>query len=198
MLKMSKTRSASYNLVYRLHLYRALIGWLLTNDNLMQNSNRSRKCTNLIMPPVTMPLSGSCQVLNKSWISSCRWGWAHTKPVYFVTSGQSCEATTCVAVVIMARIHLKMRFQSTGFNSLTAAIDGLESSPDSGWVTSAPKIIVGMSLTKGILQVKASKSTVFLPPIYRKMNYITFIGKIKEHTIYERTSIIITDLDVDF
>lgn len=48
---------------------------------------------------------------------------------------------------------------------LTAAIDGQESSPVSGWVTSAPKIIVGMSLTKGILELIASKSTVFLPPV---------------------------------
>lgn len=49
---------------------------------------------------------------------------------------------------------------------LTAAIDGRESSPDSGWVTSAPKIMVGMSLTSGILDRKASKRTVFLPPIF--------------------------------
>jgi hypothetical protein len=49
--------------------------------------------------------------------------------------------------------------------SLTAAIDGLESSPVSGCVTSAPNIIVGMSLTKGMLQLIASRSTVFLPPI---------------------------------
>jgi hypothetical protein len=48
---------------------------------------------------------------------------------------------------------------------LTAAMDGLESSPVSGCVTSAPKMIVGMSLTNGILQLSASTSTVFLPPI---------------------------------
>jgi len=47
----------------------------------------------------------------------------------------------------------------------TAAIEGLESSPFSGWVTSAPNIIVGMSLTNGILQLTASTRTVFLPPI---------------------------------
>jgi hypothetical protein len=47
---------------------------------------------------------------------------------------------------------------------LTAAMEGLESSPGWGWVTSAPKIIVGTSLTRGILLVKASTSTVFRPP----------------------------------
>lgn len=47
----------------------------------------------------------------------------------------------------------------------TAAIEGLESSPFSGWVTSAPNIMVGMSLTNGILQLRASTRTVFLPPI---------------------------------
>lgn len=47
----------------------------------------------------------------------------------------------------------------------TAAIEGLVSSPFSGWVTSAPNIMVGMSLTNGILQLIASRRTVFLPPI---------------------------------
>lgn len=126
----------------------------------------------LIMPPVTVPPLGSCQVLYKSWISSCRWGWAHTKPAYFVTSGQSWEATTCTKVVGMSlkTKPTKKRFwRNTNFDILTAAIDGLQSSPDSGWVTSAPNIIVGMSLTKGILQRKASSSTVFLPPIYKEI-----------------------------
>ena len=50
----------------------------------------------------------------------------------------------------------------------TAAIEGLESSPFSGWVTSAPNIMVGMSLTNGILQLIASRRTVFLPPICTK------------------------------
>jgi hypothetical protein len=48
--------------------------------------------------------------------------------------------------------------------ALTAAMEGLESSPGCGWVTSAPNIMVGLSLTRGILLDKASKSTVFLPP----------------------------------
>lgn len=48
--------------------------------------------------------------------------------------------------------------------ALTAAMEGLKSSPGWGWVTSAPKIIVGMSLTRGILLDKASTSIVFLPP----------------------------------
>lgn len=48
----------------------------------------------LIMPPLTVPRTGSCHVLYKSCISSCLWAWAHTSPAYFVTSGQSCEATT--------------------------------------------------------------------------------------------------------
>lgn len=49
---------------------------------------------------------------------------------------------------------------------LTAAIEGLESSPGCGWVTSAPKIIVGVSLRRGILLFRASSSTVFRPPAY--------------------------------
>ena len=48
---------------------------------------------------------------------------------------------------------------------LTAAIDADESSPATGWVTSAPKMIVGTSETKGIpLGSKALSSTVFRPP----------------------------------
>jgi hypothetical protein len=49
---------------------------------------------------------------------------------------------------------------------LTAAIEGLESSPGCGWVTSAPKIIVGVSLRRGILLFRASSNTVFRPPAY--------------------------------
>lgn len=45
-------------------------------------------------------------------------------------------------------------------------MDGLESSPGWGWVTSAPKIIVGRSLTRGIRREIASTSTVFLPPTF--------------------------------
>ena len=48
----------------------------------------------------------------------------------------------------------------------TAAMDGLESSPGWGCVTSAPKIIVGLSLTRGIRRERASTSTVFLPPTF--------------------------------
>ena len=46
-------------------------------------------------------------------------------------------------------------------------MEGLESSPGCGWVTSAPNIMVGLSLTRGILLVKASTSTVFLPPTWK-------------------------------
>jgi len=47
---------------------------------------------------------------------------------------------------------------------LTAAIEAKESSPAVGWVTSAPKMIVGTSKTKGIpLGTKARSSTVFCP-----------------------------------
>jgi hypothetical protein len=46
----------------------------------------------------------------------------------------------------------------------TAAIDGAEPSPGDGWVTSAPKTIVGISVRSGIFLFKASSSTVFLPP----------------------------------
>ena len=51
-------------------------------------------------------------------------------------------------------------------SKLIAAIDGLESSLQRGWVTSSPKIIVGLSLTKGILLDSASTETVFLLPTY--------------------------------
>jgi hypothetical protein len=47
---------------------------------------------------------------------------------------------------------------------LTAAMEGLESSPGCGCVTSAPNMMVGMSLTNGILRVSASTKTVFRPP----------------------------------
>ena len=46
----------------------------------------------------------------------------------------------------------------------TAAMDGDEPSPGGGWVTSAPKTIVGMSVRSGIFLFKAASSTVFLPP----------------------------------
>jgi hypothetical protein len=48
----------------------------------------------------------------------------------------------------------------------TAAIDGDASSPGAGWVTSAPKIIVGKSVNKCILLFKASSRTVLRPPTY--------------------------------
>lgn len=46
----------------------------------------------------------------------------------------------------------------------TAAIDGETSSPGDGWVTSAPNIIVGLSVNRGILRSNAFSSTVFRPP----------------------------------
>jgi hypothetical protein len=49
---------------------------------------------------------------------------------------------------------------------LTAAMEGLLSSPGWGWVTSAPNIIVGLSVTKGMHLDTASASTVFLPPTF--------------------------------
>jgi hypothetical protein len=55
------------------------------------------------------------------------------------------------------------RFGANGL-SFTAAIEGLVSSPGCGCVTSAPKMIVGMSLTSGILLESASTKTVFRPP----------------------------------
>jgi hypothetical protein len=51
---------------------------------------------------------------------------------------------------------------------LTAAMEGLVSSPGCGWVTSAPKMIVGMSLTSGIRRESASTRTVFRPPTWLK------------------------------
>lgn len=45
----------------------------------------------------------------------------------------------------------------------TAAIDELESSPGDGWVTSAPKMIVGRSsITGGVVA-----NSLFLPPTYK-------------------------------
>jgi len=118
------------------------------------------------MPPLTVPRTGSCQVLYKSCISSCRWAWAHTKPAYFVTSGQSWDATTySMSNHYQWLLHYNKTNKDKEIKISTAAIEGLESSPFSGWVTSAPKIMVGMSLTNGILQLTASRSTVFLPPI---------------------------------
>ena len=48
--------------------------------------------------------------------------------------------------------------------TLTAAIDGDISSPGDGCVTSAPNIIVGLSVNRGILRSNAFSSTVFRPP----------------------------------
>ena len=66
--------------------------------------------TYLIMPPVTMPRWGSFQVLNKSWISSSRWACAHTKLAYFVISGQSWEATTCITIFSMLKLGAIQNF----------------------------------------------------------------------------------------
>ena len=119
-----------------------------------------------IIPPLTKPRTGSCHILYKSCMSSCLWAWAHTKPAYFVSSGQSWDATTYVlSDRYQLKNHCKIKKSRQMDHKRTAAIEGLESSPFSGWVTSAPNIIVGMSLTNGILQLTASTRTVFLPPI---------------------------------
>lgn len=59
----------------------------------------------------------------------------------------------------------------------TAAIEGPESSPGCGWVTSAPKIIVGMSDRRGIRLWIASSNTVFRPPDY--LHHWSMIIKLK-------------------
>jgi hypothetical protein len=46
---------------------------------------------------------------------------------------------------------------------LAVAMEGLESSPGCGCVTSAPNMMVGMSLTNGILHESASTKIVFRP-----------------------------------
>jgi hypothetical protein len=51
---------------------------------------------------------------------------------------------------------------------LTAAMEGLLSSPGCGWVTSAPNMMVGLSVTKGMRLDTASTSTVFLPPTFER------------------------------
>jgi hypothetical protein len=53
-------------------------------------------------------------------------------------------------------------------------MEGLLSSPGSGWVTSAPNMMVGQSVTKGMRLDTASASTVFLPPL--KTNKIFFLA----------------------
>jgi len=45
-------------------------------------------------------------------------------------------------------------------------MEGLLSSPGWGWVTSAPNMMVGLSVTKGMHLDTASASTVFLPPTF--------------------------------
>ena len=75
---------------------------------------RKREGEYLIIPPVTLPLTGSCHCLKRSWTSS------------------------------------------------------------SLWVTSAPKIIVDLSLTKGMRRESASTSTVFLPPTLTLIFKATF------------------------
>ena len=56
----------------------------------------------------------------------------------------------------------------------TAAVEGRESFPGWGWVTLAPKIIVGRSLTSGIRLDKASTRTVFIPPTLTLIFKATF------------------------
>lgn len=83
--------------------------------------------------------------------------------------------------------------------ALTAAMEGLESSPGWGCVTSAPKMIVGLSLTRGILLVKASTSTVFLPPTYKLKEYKLLQNKGKK--LQNRAKIIgrtFPNLNIDF
>ena len=48
----------------------------------------------------------------------------------------------------------------------TAAIEALVSSPGAACVTSAPKMIVGRSVKRGIFLWMASNRTVFLPPAF--------------------------------
>lgn len=159
----------------RKHKYKKYI------KNSTEQNRTSKPRMHLIMPPLTVPRTGSCHVLYKSCMSSCRWACAHTSPAYFVTSGQSWDATTYRSE---RETPTNFRLQKWYFFPLwrqlgtrnmgkcrdfTAAIEGLVSSPFSGWVTSAPNIMVGMSLTRGILQLIASRRTVFLPPICTKI-----------------------------
>ena len=65
----------------------------------------------------------------------------------------------CVCVCVCEREREREREHKN-----TAAMDGDEPSPGGGWVTSAPKTIVGMSVRSGIFLFKAASSTVFLPP----------------------------------
>ena len=64
---------------------------------------------------------------------------------------------------------------------LTAAIDGQESSPVSGWVTSAPKIIAGMSLTKGILQSYGQQIWIFWVSLHENVEAEDIAQKLSLH-----------------
>jgi hypothetical protein len=67
----------------------------------------------------------------------------------------------------LSLLNRMMRSSPAFFERIqTAAIDGDASSPGAGWVTSAPKIIVGKSVNKCILLFKASSRTVLRPPTY--------------------------------
>lgn len=130
----------------------------------------------LIIPPCTSPLLGSSNVVKRSWIISSRWAWAETVPLYFVTQGQSMEATTYTNIQQSHSNNLRYKkyVYISHKKKLTAAIEGLESSPGCGCVTSAPKIIVGLSLTWGILLSNASLKTVFRPPTYMTRIFFKF------------------------
>ena len=80
--------SAHENMVFKLQHFQQ-------QKNSGKKKLREVKFLYLIMPPLTVPRTGSCHVLYKSCMSSCLWAWAQTSPAYFVTSGQSWEATTC-------------------------------------------------------------------------------------------------------
>jgi hypothetical protein len=66
---------------------------------------------------------------------------------------------------------------------LTAAIEAEESSPAAGCVTSAPKMIVGVSETNGSFFITALSRTVLRPPTwYRSIYAYTYISRIIECT----------------
>jgi hypothetical protein len=155
----------------------------------------------LIMPPWMVPLWGSWVTLYRSSINSCLWDWAETRPAYLVTSGQSWEATTCRAnqcfffskYVDWCRQEqpLNIEYEIVG---LTAEMEGLLSSPGWGWVTSAPNMIVGLSVSKGMHLDTASARTVFLPPTFENKRPYVLESGLKKCTKHNKKSN--TNLDV--
>ncbi|MFS7962154.1 hypothetical protein Hanom_Chr08g00723321 [Helianthus anomalus] len=88
------------------------------------------------------------------------------------TIRQKTEGHTCSRDYLLVTVEHQL--ETCSHPRAHAAMEGLESSPGWGCVTSAPKMIVGTSLTLGILLEIASRRTVFLPPTFTLIFKATF------------------------